>query len=137
MDPRHPEQAYTRLKELLDQYNRIVNEDLATTTISSKLAQLEREGGLVVQEICLVAPRLHEAMIQASRNRRRDLSHAAIVAPDLSTLEWPYDAKKALEPATEETIEKYVEPNQAEVYIAEPKYGKKKKKSTKKKKVEE
>lgn len=122
MDPRHPEQAYTRLKELLDQYNRIVNEDLATTTISSKLAQLEREGGLVVQEICLVAPRLHEAMIQASRNRRRDLSHAAIVAPDLST---------------EETIEKYVEPNQAEVYIAEPKYGKKKKKSTKKKKVEE
>jgi len=43
-------------------------------TTSAKLAQLEREGGVVVQEICLVAPRIHEAMMQTSRQRRHDLS---------------------------------------------------------------
>lgn len=74
MDPRHPEQAISRMRELMKQYDRI-EADMSKATTSAKLAQLEREGGLVVQEICLVAPRIHEAMMQASRQRRYDLSH--------------------------------------------------------------
>ena len=74
MDPRHPEQAVSRLRELMKQYDRI-EEDIKKATIASQLGQLEREGGLVVQEICLVAPRIHEAMMQTSRQRRHDLSH--------------------------------------------------------------
>lgn len=69
MDPRHPEQSITRIDELMAQYKRVLD-DIRSCTVSSKLGQLEREGGLVVQEICLVAPRLHEAMIQVSRTRR-------------------------------------------------------------------
>lgn len=74
MDPRHPEQAITRLRDLMLQYNRIESDMLSATT-SAQLGQLEREGGLVVQEICLVAPRIHEAMMQTSRQRRYELSH--------------------------------------------------------------
>ena len=77
MDPRHPEQAVSRLRELMKQYDRI-EEDIRKATIASQLGQLEREGGLVVQEICLVAPRIHEAMMQTSRQRRHDLSHGII-----------------------------------------------------------
>lgn len=73
MDPRHPELALSRLKELIQQYDRIES-DIAHATVSSQLGQLEREGGLVVQEMCLVAPRIHEAMMQASRKRRHQLA---------------------------------------------------------------
>lgn len=121
MDPRHPELAVTRLKELIAQYDRI-ERDIKSVVVSSRLGQLEREGGLVVQEICLVAPRIHEAMMQASRQRRYELTH-------------PITAEM-LKPATKETIEHYVAPNQAETVIVEPNY-KKKKKASKKKKVEE
>lgn len=76
MDPRHPEQAISRMRELMKQYDRIEN-DIKKATVSSQLGQLEREGGLVVQEMCLVAPRIHEAMMQTSRQRRHDLSHGA------------------------------------------------------------
>lgn len=111
MDPRHPELAVTRLKELIKQYDR-VEKDMANVTVASELGRLEREGGLVVQEICLVAPRLHEAMMQASRQRRYELSH-------------PITAEM-LKPATKEAIEQYVAPNQAETVIAEIKPRKKK-----------
>lgn len=74
MDPRHPEQAIARMRELMEQYDRI-EKDMGKATTSAQLGQLEREGGLVVQEICLVAPRIHEAMMQTSRQRRYDLSH--------------------------------------------------------------
>ena len=77
MDPRHPEQAISRMRELMKQYDRIES-DMAKATTSAQLAQLEREGGLVVQEICLVAPRIHEAMMQASRQRRHDLSRGNV-----------------------------------------------------------
>lgn len=73
MDPRHPELAISRMRELMKQYDRIEN-DMAKATTSAKLAELEREGGLVIQEICLVAPRIHEAMMQTSRQRRQDLA---------------------------------------------------------------
>ena len=74
MDPRHPELAVSRLKELIKQYDRI-EKDMANVTTFAKIGELEREGGLVIQEICLVAPRIHEAMMQTSRNRRRDLTN--------------------------------------------------------------
>ena len=77
MDPRHPEQAISRMRELMKQYDRI-EKDMGKATTSAQLGQLEREGGLVVQEICLVAPRIHEAMMQTSRQRRHDLSHGII-----------------------------------------------------------
>lgn len=77
MDPRHPELAISRIDELMAQYKRIIR-DMQTCNISSKLAQSEREGGLVVQEICLVAPRLHDAMIQVSRTRRAALAHGIV-----------------------------------------------------------
>lgn len=80
MDPRHPELAITRLRDLMLQYDRIET-DMNKATTSAKLAQLEREGGLVVQEICLVAPRIHEAMMQTSRQRRHDLSRGVIEKP--------------------------------------------------------
>lgn len=78
MDPRHPELAISRMRELMKQYDRIES-DMAKATTSAKLAELEREGGLVIQEICLVAPRIHEAMMQTSRQRRHDLAHGVVI----------------------------------------------------------
>lgn len=80
MDPRHPEQAISRMRELMKQYDRI-EADMNKAMTSAKLAQLEREGALVVQELCLVAPRIHEAMMQTSRQRRHDLSHGIVEKP--------------------------------------------------------
>lgn len=77
MDPRHPELAVDRIDQLINQFKFILD-NIKTETLSNKLAEAEREGGLVVQEICLVAPRLHEAMIQTSRQRRHDLSRGNI-----------------------------------------------------------
>lgn len=113
MDPRHPELAVKRVKELIENYED-VEKKISTATVSSQLGQFEREGGLIIQEICLVAPRIHEAMMQTSRQRRYELSH-------------PIPAE-VLKPATAETIEKYIED-------AKPKKAKKKaskKKTTKK-----
>ena len=112
MDPRHPELAIKRLKELMSQYDRVEN-DIKQATTSAQLGQLEREGGLVVQEICLVAPRIHESMMQSSRQRRHDLTHGIVEKP----------------------VENYTAPNQAETVIVEPK-PRKKKKTTRKKKAE-
>lgn len=92
MDPRHPELAVSRIKELIKQYDRI-EKDMDKATTSAKLAQLEREGGLVVQEICLVAPRIHEAMMQTSRQRRYELSHG-IVENSQETPELPKEKPK-------------------------------------------
>lgn len=109
MDPRRPELAVSRMKELMKQFDDIMSK-IKVAEASNKIGGLEREGSLVVQEICLVAPRLHEAMMQSSRTRRFTLSHQ----PD-------------------EPVENYVSPNQAETVIVEPKPRKKK---TSKKKAE-
>ena len=122
MDPRHPEQAISRMRELMKQYDRI-EADMAGATTSAKLAELEREGGLVIQEICLVAPRIHEAMMQTSRQRRHDLSRGNVYE---QMREYAATAERVDEP-----VEKYVEPNQAETVFVEPKP--RKKKTTKKK----
>lgn len=109
MDPRRPELAVSRMKELMKQFDDVMSK-IKVAEASNKIGGLERECSLVVQEICLVAPRLHEAMMQASRTRRFILSHQ----PD-------------------EPVENYVSPNQAETVIVEPKPRKKK---TSKKKAE-
>lgn len=111
MDPRHPELSIERMDELMKQYKELLA-DMRTSNVSNKIAQSERECGLVVQEICLVAPRLHEAMMQVSRTRRAALARGIV----------------------EEAAEVYVAPNQAEAEIVEPKP--RKKKITKKKKAE-
>lgn len=80
MDPRHPEVAITRMDELMAQYKKALSE-MRECKVSSRLGELEREGGLVVQELCLVAPRLHEAMIQVSRTRRSALAHGLVEEP--------------------------------------------------------
>lgn len=90
MDPRHPELAIKRMRELMKQYDRI-EKDMNKSTTTAQLGQLEREGGLVIQEICLVAPRIHEAMMQTSRQRRHDLSHGVFVEPQDTAVELPVE----------------------------------------------
>lgn len=130
MDPRHPELAVSRIKELIKQYDEI-EDRMAHATTSAQLSQAEREGGLVIQEICLVAPRIHEAMMQASRQRRHDLAHGVLDEPQDTLVEMPHDGYLSVDEAIEEipTL-----PNQAETVIVEPKP--RKKKTTKKKKAE-
>ncbi len=123
MDPRHPENAIDRMVDLMTQFN-LVLKDIRDSVTSAELGQLEREGGLVVQEICLVAPRLHEAMMQASRNRRHELSHG-IIFPEIPA--------ELLKEPTPEVVENYVE-KAKEDFSEKPK---KKRKYTRKKKVEE
>lgn len=80
MDPRHPEFAIARMDELMRQYKHIL-ETMRTEMVSNKVGEEEREGSLVVQEICLVAPRLHESMMQVSRTRRAAISHGLVEKP--------------------------------------------------------
>lgn len=103
MDPRHPELAISRMRELMKQYDRIES-DMKKATTAAQLGQLEREGGLVVQEICLVAPRIHEAMMQASRQRRHDLSRGILVEPQDTAVELPVE--KSATQIRKETISK-------------------------------
>lgn len=135
MDPRHPELAVKRLQELMSQYNQ-VEHDIRHTTVSSQLGQLERKGGLIVQEICLTAPRLHEAMVQVSRQRRRDLSRGLVEKPveiaSEGVLEVIRAAKQQAETATVEDVNEIPE----KVDIEEPDVNEKsKKKTTRKKKT--
>lgn len=123
MDPRKPELAVSRIKELIKQYDNIETKIRHATT-SAQLGQLEREGGLVVQEICLVAPRIHEAMIQASRQRRHDLSRG-------NTYDQMREYAATVE-RVDEPVEKPVEKEQAPTVFVEPKP---KKKTTRKKKT--
>ena len=126
MDPRHPELAASRMRELMKQFDRIES-DMKAATTSPRLAQLEREGALVVQEICLTAPRLHEAMMQTARFCRRDL-HREYVAEE--HLPGGYvKATISAEPVTVKGTAPQFEPEVEE----KPK----KKKTTKKKKTEE
>ena len=139
MDPRHPELAIERMVELMTQFNLILK-DMKKSTISSKLGQLEREGGLVVQEICLVAPRLHEAMMQASRQRRHDLTHG--VAFNYTPEEKVGNLIKATIGIEEPEVVGDMAKNEAPVetvkenLIVEEEKPKKKRKTTKKKKAE-
>ena len=126
MDPRHPELAVSRIKELIAQYDRI-EKDITNTTIANKLGQLEREGGLVIQEICLVAPRLHEAMMQASRQRRHQLAMGITYVPEEKIGKY---LKATI------GIKKDVNESEEKVDISEPDVNEKPKKRGRKKKAE-
>ena len=117
MDPRQPELALPRVKELIKQYEDL-EKRISKATVSTELGQLEREGSLVVQEICLVAPRLHETLMNTSRNRRTELSNGFF--PEVN-------ANKLKEPA-KEAIESYVEKPVEEKKPAKKKTAKKGKK---------
>lgn len=123
MDPRHPELAVARIKELIKQYDDI-EERMKHATTSAQLSQAEREGGLVIQEICLVAPRIHEAMMQTSRNRRYDLTHGIFIEPQDIAVETPQGGM--FEPEIVEEVE----------IVEKTKKKTTKKKSTKKKKAD-
>lgn len=131
MDPRHPELAVARIKELIKQYDDI-EERMKHATTSAQLSQAEREGGLVIQEICLVAPRIHEAMMQTSRNRRYDLTHGVVV--DMSKHEVPAGATGEEEGVVVGSTDQIVAVNEATTEEAEV-VEKPKKKTTRKKKT--
>lgn len=143
MDPRHPEEAISRMEELMEQFNETMNA-LKVETVTNKLGELERKGSLTVQEICLVAPRLHEAMMSISRTRRSAIAHGLVSTmgeydhADIVDSEKVEEAIEYLEKSTfekpeSESTEHYVAPNQAEVEIVEPKPRKKKSKKKAKK----
>lgn len=122
MDPRHPELVLPRVKALIEQYEGILGR-IETATLSTQLGQCEREASLVIQELCMTAPRLHDALNQASRLKRKTIVNSfTYVAPE----EEPA-------PAPEPVVEVPTAPNQAETVIVEPKPRKKK---TSKKKAE-
>lgn len=131
MDPRHPEQAIARMRELMKQYDRI-EKDMNKVTTSAQLAQLEREGGLVVQEICLVAPRIHEAMMQTSRQRRHDLSRGILIEPQDTAVELPVE--KPVEKSAQSVTKQAAEPTQSvkKTEVKPKKKTTRKKKTTKK-----
>lgn len=146
MDPRHPELALPRVKELIKQYER-VEMDISNTTVSAKLGELEHEGVLVVNELFIIVPRLQERLMQDSRNRRMALSRGEVnqfgYIPEekldngliKATIGLEEIAETLTDPApikeVEQLKEVYVAPNQAETVIVEPKP--RKKKTTKKK----
>lgn len=101
MDPRYPEQAVSRVRELMNQLDDIMAE-MKNTPVSNRLGELERQGSLVIQEICLVAPRLHEAMMQASRTRRFTLTHQPLIEQPIVPVEY-------LKEPSQEVVEKYFE----------------------------
>lgn len=129
MDPRHPELAIPRVKELIAQYDRVLA-DMRKATTRSRLNELEREGSAVVQEIYLVTPRLHEAMMQASRESRHNLSVAVVEKPVEKQYMDIYEiAEVQTDPAPIKEVEQlkeiYMAPNQAETVVVEPKPRKK------------
>ena len=54
MDPRHPEEAVSRMEELMEQFNETMRA-IKVETVANKLGGLERKCSLLIQEICLVA----------------------------------------------------------------------------------
>lgn len=103
MDPRHPELSIERMDELMKQYKKLLA-DMRTSNVSNKIAQSERECGLVVQEICLVSPRLHEAMMQVSRTRRAALARGIVI--EEKPVEKPVEEKKEEEKPKKTTKKK-------------------------------
>lgn len=112
MDPRKPLLVVPRVDELVSQLKKIFN-NIKTAKSSHELSAAEREGVLVIQELCLTVPRLHDTMIYVSRNRRTTIANGLV---SFDKVEQP----------KEEIKEIYVAPNQAETVIVEPNYRKKK-----------
>lgn len=124
MDPLHPETAVPRIKELSKQLDRVLS-DFKKATTTGKLAELEREGILVVQEMSLVAPRLHEVVMQASRNQRTAIARGLVEKPVENSLQSVKNEPTETSQSVTAT-EVYAAPNQAETVVVEPKPRKKK-----------
>lgn len=124
MDPLHPETAVPRIKELSKQLDRVLS-DFKKATTTGKLAELEREGILVVQEMSLVAPRLHEVVMQTSRNQRTAIARGLVEKPVENSLQSVKNEPTETSQSVMAT-EVYTAPNQAETVIVEPKPRKKK-----------
>lgn len=77
MDPRKPELVVPRIDELVEQFKKVLT-TIKTAKTSHAISDAEREGVMVVREICLTAPRLQETLIQASRNRRIAMAHGLV-----------------------------------------------------------
>jgi len=77
MDPRKPELVVPRIDELVEQFKKVLT-NIKTAKTSYAISDAEREGVMVVREICLTAPRLQETLIQASRNRRIAMAHGLV-----------------------------------------------------------
>lgn len=84
MDPRHPEKAVSRIKELYDQFVSVLDR-IELSTTNAQMAELEREGAFVTQEMYFVVPRLHDALIQASRLHRQAMSRRPVEVPKTET----------------------------------------------------
>ena len=124
MDPLRPETAVPRIKELSKQLDRVLS-DFKKATTTGKLAELEREGILVVQEMSLVAPRLHEVVMQASRSQRTAIARGLVEKPVENSLQSVKNEPTEVSQSVTAT-EVYTAPNQAETVIVEPKPRKKK-----------
>lgn len=120
MDPLHPETAVPRIKELSKQLDRVLS-DFKKATTTGKLAELEREGILVVQEMSLVAPRLHEVVMQASRSQRTAIARGLVEKP----------VEKSLQSVKKEPTETSQSVTATEVEPAKPKAKKTTKKAKK------
>lgn len=105
MDPRHPELSVKRIRDLMSQYDQ-VEHDMGKAMTSAELAKLEREGGLVVQEICLTAPRMHEALIQTSRMRRQEIARGILIEPQDTAVELPEPTEEKETISKKETVAK-------------------------------
>lgn len=77
MDPRKPELVVPRIDELVEQLKNVLT-SIKVAKSSHAISDAEREGVLVIREICLTAPRLQETLIQASRNRRIAMAHGLV-----------------------------------------------------------
>lgn len=95
MDPRHPEKALPRIKELIEQYER-VEKDIASATVPNKIGEFEREGFMVIQEMSFITPRLHERLALITRQRRRDLGRGKVYE---QMREYAATAERVEEPA--------------------------------------
>lgn len=103
MDPRHPELVLPRIKELIKQYDTLLKE-ISEEAVSNRLAELERKGSLFVTELCLVAPRLHDNLMNASRQRRSDLAKGILIEPQDTAVELPMEKSVEKSEPTEEKV---------------------------------
>lgn len=106
MDPRHPEKALPRIKELIEQYER-VEKDIASATVPNKIGEFEREGFMVIQEMSFITPRLHERLALITRQRRHDLSRGKVYE---QMREYAATAERVNEPVEEPVMAKLERP---------------------------
>lgn len=76
-DPRHPETAMPRIKELIAQYDHLKKE-MKDVVASADISHIERKGTLIIREIQLIVPRLRESLMIDAREARKEMHTRAI-----------------------------------------------------------